>query len=330
MSVRDGLVNILADGELHSGSALAAALGVSRSAVWKQAHRLGELGLELRASGARGYRLAQPLELLDKARILENLDDVTRSGCEQLDVLGVTASTNALLAAAPAPSPGHWRGALAEFQTGGRGRRGRRWVSPFASGLCLSISWCFGSAPRDLPALSLAAGVAVCRALTALGITDLALKWPNDVLRSGAKLAGILVDVDGDSRGPLRSIIGVGLNVSVPSALGAAVAAEGGRPPAGLEGALRDGDVSRNALAAALFGALARILQDFSRDGFAPLATEWRGQDYLAGRSIGVRHGAAELQGIARGIAADGALLVEGPQGIAPVFNGDVTLRTGS
>ncbi len=326
MSVRDGLVHILADGELHSGSALAAALGVSRSAVWKQVHRLGELGLVIQTG--RGYRLSSPLELLDSARITAGLDSETRAACTRLDVRAVTGSTNAVLAAEPAPAPGEWRGVLAEFQTGGRGRRGRRWVSPFGSGLCLSVSWCFATAPRDLPALSLAAGVAVSRALARVGATGMALKWPNDVLWGGSKLAGILVDVDGDSRGPLRAVIGIGLNLSVPDALTQAIVAEGGLPPAGLDRAVPGGEVPRNVLAAEVLCALYRVLRDFSRSGFAPLAEEWRRQDFLWGHTVTVRGGQEEVGGIARGIAADGALLVECPEGLAAVFNGEVSLRT--
>lgn len=328
MSVREELVRILADGRLHSGSAVAAALGVSRSAVWKQVHRLADLGLEIRAEGRRGYCLTRAIEFLDGDKILGSLDAETRAACEGLEVLLVTGSTSTALAARPIPSPGAWRGVLAEYQTGGRGRRGRRWASPFGSGLCLSVSWCFATAPRELPALSLAAGIAVGRALGACGATGMALKWPNDVVVAGAKLAGILVDVEGDSRGPLRAIVGVGLNISVPDSLVAAVAAQGGLAPAGLERAVPGGTVQRNAVAAQLLRSLYQVLRDFAQQGFGPLADEWRRHDFLCGRPVTVRQGTEEVVGIAMGIAADGALLVERPEGIAAVFNGDVTLRT--
>jgi BirA family biotin operon repressor/biotin-[acetyl-CoA-carboxylase] ligase len=327
MRSRGKLVRILADGRLHSGAALATELGVSRSAVWKQVHRLGELGLEVIAAGRAGYRLHRPLELLDEAHIGELLEEPARRACEALQVLDVATSTSALLAAVAPPGAGLWRAALAEFQTGGRGRRGRRWLSPYASGLCLSISWCFPAVPRDLPALSLAAGVAVGRALSACGARRLALKWPNDVVVDGAKLAGILVDVDGESRGPLRAIVGIGINLAAPASLAAAVAAEGGATPAGLEDSA-GARIARNACAAAVLSALYRVLREFGELGFAPVADEWRRQDFLRGRAVTVRQGEETVGGIARGIAADGALLVERPEGIASVLNGDVTLRT--
>ena len=330
MSLRDHLIRALADGEVHSGSALAAALGVSRSAVWKQIHRLADLGFDVQASGGRGYRLAGALELLDRERIARHLDEETRATCEQLDVTSVTASTSAALIGQAGPAVGMWRGALAEYQTGGRGRRGRRWVSPFGTGLCVSVSWCFASAPRDLPALALAAGIGVTRALAAAGAGGLTLKWPNDIVLAGRKLGGILVDVDGDSRGPLRAVVGVGLNLWAPVTLARAVAGEGGLPPGGLDGAVPGGRVERNALAAGLIVSLCRILREFARFGFASMADEWRRQDFLCGQPVTVRNGAEEISGVACGIAADGALLLDRPDGIAAIRNGDITLRAGA
>jgi BirA family biotin operon repressor/biotin-[acetyl-CoA-carboxylase] ligase len=327
MGVRDELIRALADGRVHSGRDLAAALGVSRSAVWKQAHRLGALGLELAVEGRRGYRLLRPVELLDAARISAALEGPARATCESLRVAGVIDSTSARLAAEPAPAPGAWRAILAEFQTGGRGRRGRRWLSPYGSGLCLSVAWSFVGAPRELPALSLAAGIAVVRALAAAGAVGLALKWPNDVVLGGAKLGGLLVDVDGDARGPLRAVVGAGINLAVPAGLAAGLAGEAGLPPAALEDALPGAAGRRNELAARLCSALAQVLAQFSGDGFGPFADEWRRHDWLFGRSVSIRQDGNEATGVARGIAPDGALLVEGPGGLAAVLSGDVTVR---
>jgi BirA family biotin operon repressor/biotin-[acetyl-CoA-carboxylase] ligase len=328
MIARDRLVGLLADGKFHSGGALAAALGVTRSAVWKQIHRLGDLGLEVIVESGRGYRLAAPLELLARDAILETLDPQTRGACEQLEVVAILPSTSAALAEQPMPAPGMWRAVLAEFQTAGRARRGRRWLSPFGGGLCLSLSWCFASVPKDFPALSLAAGIAARRAIAATGSPALSLKWPNDVLINDAKLAGILVDVDGDARGPLRAIIGVGLNLSVPDGLVGAVVADGGLRPGSIDQCGPEvGQISRNELAARLIGGLFGILRAYPTQGFAPLADEWRRHDYLRGRPVTVSGGAQPISGVARGVAADGALLVEGRDGVAAVLGGEVTLR---
>lgn len=327
MLTRDALIGALADGRIHSGSSLALALGLSRSAVWKQVHRLGEIGLEIDVVPGRGYRLREPLDLLDQASIQAAVGVMAMAGCESLEVAGITESTSAALIAASSPAVGRWRALLAEYQSAGRGRRGRRWVSPYASGLCLSLAWSFATAPRDLPALSLAVGVAVRRTLAACGAGAVQLKWPNDVVLGGAKLGGILVDVDGDARGPLRAVVGLGLNLTVPDSLRQAVLAEAGLPPGGLDAAVLAQAGGRNGLAAALLAAIHDLLAAFARHGFAPLADEWRRHDHLCGQTVTVRSGATEATGVARGIAADGALLVEGPAGIAAVFAGDVTLR---
>lgn len=330
MSTREALLGALAGGEVRSGSALAASLGLSRAAVWKQVRRLRELGLDIHAVAGHGYRLAHPLDLLDRSRIMSGLAAAARLACESLEVAGVISSTSAALVAAPAPAAGSWRCLLAEYQTAGRGRRGRRWLSPYGGGLCLSLAWSFAAAPRDLPALSLAAGVAACRTLAVVGAGPVQLKWPNDVLLGGAKLAGILVDVDGDARGPLRAVVGLGLNLVVPAGLRQDVVDDGGMAPVELDPAVVAAMGGRNALAAALIGSMHGVLAGFAVDGFAPLAEEWRRHDYLCGRPVTITTGAARIAGIAAGIAADGALLVEGPEGIGAVYAGDVTLRDGS
>ncbi|MCC7257018.1 MAG: biotin--[acetyl-CoA-carboxylase] ligase [Gammaproteobacteria bacterium] len=327
MSAGDPLVRILADGEPHSGAALAAALGITRSGVWKQVQRLAGLGLNIEAQAGRGYRLATPLELLDGDAILTALSSQARASCAGIEIVSVTGSTSADLLAAPTPVAGTWRARLAEYQALGRGRRGRLWHSPYGSGLCLSLAWVYASAPRDLPALSLALGVGAHRALEAAGARGVALKWPNDVVLGGAKLAGILVDVDGDSRGPLRVVAGIGLNLAVPPALAGAVAAEGGLAPAGLDAALAGRPVARNALAAGLLGAWVEVLQSFAGAGFVAFADGWRRQDFLFGRAVTITGPDGTRAGVARGIAADGALLIESRDGLASVYAGDVTVR---
>ncbi|MBM4196705.1 MAG: biotin--[acetyl-CoA-carboxylase] ligase [Gammaproteobacteria bacterium] len=325
MSLRPALIRALADGDLHSGASLAVRLGVSRSAVWKQVHQLADVGLEVVVEGRRGYRLPRQLELLDRERLLAAAGSSARDACDNLQVAGIIESTNVALAAVAPPPPGCWQGLVAEFQTGGRGRRGRRWHSPYGSGLCLSFGWSFATAPRELPALSLGAAVAVSRALAASGVEGHGLKWPNDIVLGGAKLAGLLVDVDGDARGPLRVIVGIGINFSVSGELAAAVQADGGLAPAGLLDA--NPALGRNALAGGIFRSLHEVLAGFAESGFAPWAAEWRARDACAGREVTVRHDGEELQGVSRGIGPDGALLLEQSTGVVRVFSGDVSLR---
>jgi BirA family biotin operon repressor/biotin-[acetyl-CoA-carboxylase] ligase len=323
------LLTLLADGAWHSGVRLGAALGLSRAAIWKQIRALRTTGLEIAADRRRGYRLNAPLQLLDAGAIRASLDPQVHSALTRLDVLLIAASTSECLAAIPAPAPGTLLACAAEYQTGGRGRRGRRWFSPLGRGLCLSVSWCYEVAPRDLGALGLVIGVAVAEALAALfPRASVQLKWPNDIVAHGGKLGGILVDVTGEAGGPLRVVIGIGMNVQASPGLVAEVGADGGNlPPAALDALVADRNISRNQLAGQLLNALHRNLSEFASAGFAAFAPRWRARDYLLGQSVSISTGSQTISGIARGIADDGALLLDVGERLMPFFSGDVTLR---
>jgi BirA family biotin operon repressor/biotin-[acetyl-CoA-carboxylase] ligase len=323
------LLVLLADGAWHTGVRLGAALGLSRAAIWKQIRALRTTGLEIVADRHSGYRLNAPLQLLDAGAIRASLDPQLQSALVRLDVLLITASTSQYLAATPAPAPGTMLACVAEYQTGGRGRRGRRWFSPLGRGLCLSVSWCYEVAPRDLAALGLVVGVAVAEALSTLVPREVVqLKWPNDIVAHGGKLGGILVDVTGEAGGPLRVVIGVGVNVQASPGLVAEVDADGGNlRPAALDTLVPGRAVSRNQLAGQLLNALHRNLSEFAIAGFVAFAPRWRARDYLLGQSVTISTGSQILSGIARGITDDGALLLAVGERLMPVFSGDVTLR---
>ena len=325
MRIKEGLLQLLADGAVHSGADLARTLNCSRTAVWKQLHGLRSVGLEVVTARGRGYRLERPLELLDPRAIIGALN--AEVGVESLDVYSITDSTSERLRPMSAPAPGRIRAALAEYQSGGRGRRGRPWLSPFGSGLCLSVSWGFTVVPPALPALSLATGVAVNRALSPLRPSGLGLKWPNDIVAGGGKLGGILVDVHGESGGPITVVIGVGINIDVPEQLRCQLSREDGLPPAGLREAGCGDELSRNALAASMIEELQAMLMEFGRSGFAGFTDEWRTFDYLRGRQVTVSAGANTYTGTAVGIGADGALLLDENGKLRTVISGEVTLR---
>lgn len=326
---RHALLTLLADGAWHTGVQLGADLGLSRAAIWKQIRALRNTGLTVVADRRRGYRLGAPLELLAEDPIRKVLSPETKAALARMDVLLTTASTSEILATMPAPAPGAMFVCVAEYQSGGRGRRGRRWFSPLGHGLCLSVSWCYEVAPRDLAALGLVIGVAVAEALVSVvPPAAVQLKWPNDIVANGGKLGGILVDVAGEAGGPLRVVVGIGLNVRVSPALGAEVDADGGNlRPATLDELVPGKQVSRNQLAGSLLNALYRNLSEFAGSGFAAFAPRWRSWDYLLGQAVNVSIGLQTLNGVARGIADDGALLVEAGNVLKPVFAGDVTLR---
>lgn len=325
MTRRGELLRLLADGSLRSGEELASALSISRAAVWKQLHQLPEVGVEIVARPGQGYRLARPIELLDATAIRHALPQWPAERLRHLEVLEETGSTSDRLLAVNDLPPGRFDACLAEFQTAGRGRRGRQWLAPYASGLCLSVNWSFREAPAALSALSLAAGVAVLRALSRLGVRGTALKWPNDIVQGGRKLGGVLIDLRGEAAGPAYVVVGVGLNVRLPPATLAVIAA-GGIEATDL--ASLGSPVRRIELAAALVGEFALMLEEFRARGMTAFADEWRAADSLADRRVRVLQEGCEFEGRARGVDADGALLVEAEGGQRRVLSGEVSVRS--
>lgn len=315
----------LCDGQFHSGEDLARALGVTRSAVWKAANALRDLGAPMEAVRNRGYRFPVASEVLSANSIREALSRTIREKLTRLDVAWSTGSTNTELLERANPPYGSAEVLLAEFQTAGRGRRGRSWLAPPGGAVCLSLSWTFPEVPRDVGALSLAIGVCVLRALAALGVRDAQLKWPNDVLVGACKLGGILIDLRAESAGPAAAVVGIGMNVTLGAELLAQISAIGLQ--ATDLASVAPGAVSRNALAAGIIECCVRGLLEFERQGLQPFVEEWRCADALRGRFVTLHMPDDTVPGIARGIDLSGALLVETPRGLQKFFSGEVTVR---
>ena len=285
----------LADGQFHSGQELARSLGVSRSAIWKAAHKLRELGSTLHAVRNRGYRLAGGGDPLNADLIRDGISKSLRARVRHLEVSWTVSSTNTVLLERSAPPLGECDVALAEFQSAGRGRRGRTWLASPGGAVCLSLSWTFAQLPRDVGSLSLAIGVCVLRALRRLGVPELHLKWPNDVLLGDAKLGGILIELRAEASGPACAVIGIGLNVALGAALIRQISATG-LPAADLTrvGIPRP---ARNAIAAHIIDACMAGLLDFEREGLRAFMEEWRRADALRGRAVSVMNGEERTRG---------------------------------
>jgi BirA family biotin operon repressor/biotin-[acetyl-CoA-carboxylase] ligase len=315
----------LTDGRFHSGEELARALGVTRSAVWKGANALRKLGTPLHAVRNRGYRLSVASEPLDSARIRGRISRGVRERLARLDVAWSVGSTNTELLGRDNPAVGRAEALLAEFQTAGRGRRGRAWLAPPGGAVCFSLSWTFPAVPHDAGALSLAIGVCVLRALEEHAVAELRLKWPNDILLGDRKLGGILIELRAESAGPACAVVGVGLNMALSPELLETIAATG------LEatdlGSGTSAPLSRNAIAAAVIEACVLGLVQFQQEGLGPFIKDWREADALRGRAVAVQTGENRTRGIARGIDLSGALLVETPNGLRKFFSGEVTVR---
>ncbi|MGE5526067.1 MAG: biotin--[acetyl-CoA-carboxylase] ligase [Rhodospirillaceae bacterium] len=315
------VLRALADGDFHSGEALAQAAEMSRASVWHAIRELESAGLTVYKVRGRGYRLARPIDLLDIAAIRKALGE--HAGDFHVDVADSVESTNtALLQRAAAGAP-HASVLAAEAQTAGRGRMGRAWQSGIGGGLTFSVLWRFEQGAGWLGGLSLAAGIAGVRVLRRYGIDDAGLKWPNDILWRGCKLAGILIEMQGDALGPSAAIIGMGINVRLVPAVRDRI----DNAVADIEAACGRA-VDRNRLLAELLVELRSVLDGFGREGLAPLREEWRGYHLYEGRRVVVKRPDGRAQrGVAVGIADDGALLLETPNGIECYHSGEVSLR---
>ena len=326
MSARARLLQQLADGRFHSGQRIAAALGVTRTAVWKQVQRLeSELGIRVDAVRGRGYRLATPLELLDTDRVRAELGSDSEKALQSLRLLATTTSTNAEANRDLPQISNRAKVWLAEHQTEGRGRRGRPWVSTFGENLYLSLAWRFELPMSELAGLSLVAGVVVAEVLAKLGLVGHRLKWPNDVLVDNRKLAGILVEVAGEAGGPASAVIGIGVNFHVSALAGSQI----DQPWIDLR-QTNAAQVSRNRLAGRLVDALIAACDLFAVERLGPFIDRWQAFDTLHGQPVRILRGTESIEGIYRGIAPSGAVLIENHAGLSEHHAGEVSLRGGT
>lgn len=316
----------LARGVAVSGSVLAARLGVTRAAVWKQVESLRASGLAVSADCASGYRLDAPLDLLDLKLIGAELGARERSRLGEIALHWQLDSTSSELLRRVASDPRDGLVCLAEIQNRGRGRRGRRWHMPLGGGVALSLLKRFEGGIATLAGLSLVAGVAAVHALADLGIGGVGLKWPNDLVARGAKLGGILVELGGDSMGPCHAVIGIGINVRIDAARGAAI----DQPWIDLT-TLADGDPpARNRLVARLLAHLVDAFDRFAISGFAAFADAYAQHDVLCGQPVNVLRAETSRHGIARGVDKRGALRVAFADGERAVDSGEVSIRAES
>lgn len=303
----DELLAALARPGGASGSELAERFGVTRAAVWKRIGTLRAAGLPVEAIAGRGYRLAQSPDLLDAAAIRAALPAGARVLLASLAVDAEVDSTSSALLRDAASGAASGSVRLAERQTAGRGRRGRRWLSPVAANVYLSVLWRFGGGLSSLAGVSVAAGVAVAQALQAGGVAELRLKWPNDLVLGGRKLGGILVDAAGEWQGPCHAVVGIGINVRMPAAVGAVI----DQPWTDLAQALAPAaPPARNAVAAALLGGLLPALVRFDAEGLAAFRAGFESLDALAGHALDVHDGGAPWVARAAGLCDDGRLRV--------------------
>ena len=262
---------------------------------------------------------------LDAELIRRSFSENPASTLDDLELFDSIDSTNTYLLAQPAPGAGRYRVAIADFQTSGRGRHDRRWLSPPGSGLCLSLAYTFAQRLEHLPGLTLALGLGIVGALRQLDIDGVDLKWPNDLIALDGKLGGLLTEIQAGQRDGVTVVVGIGLNVDLAERLDFAAESDG---------ALRAVDVksitaehpSREVIAAAIIEALYRTMTRFEEQGFGSFADEWQRHDWLNGREITVDVQGQQINGVAAGVAADGALLVDTGNEQVHVISGSIVM----
>jgi BirA family biotin operon repressor/biotin-[acetyl-CoA-carboxylase] ligase len=315
------MLRLLADGHFHSGEDLARRLGRTRATVSEALKSAGDLGLEVFSVPGRGYKLATPVEFLDASRIVEGLGPAAAR--VRLSLLDATESTSTHLAAMAQRGAPSGTCVAAEWQSAGRGRRGRAWQSALGDSLTFSILWRFERGAGHLAGLSLAVAVAAARALEHCGLKRVGVKWPNDLVADWKKLGGILVETSGDLLGPTAAIIGVGVNYRLGESLLSRI-----DQPAADAVSLAAVPPSRNALLAALVAELVATLERFEREGFAAFREAWKERHAYAGRRVTVlMPGSAPRVAQVLDIAEDGALVVSGEGVPSRLTAAEISLR---
>jgi len=320
----------LADGKFHSGEALATHFGVTRATIWNAVQHAQSLGVEVFSVRGRGYKLPQAIDFLDETEVIKAIGE--QRVWFKLEIMDEVPSTNTHLMQQAAKGAAHVTCIAAHVQSKGRGRRGRTWISHLGASLTFSLLWRFQCGAAALSGLSLAVGVALIRALNSLGVSNAQLKWPNDVLVSDGngsykKLAGILIDLQGDMDGPSSAVIGVGVNLNLPENVLksidqpaidlACVTANAGIAP-----------IEQSKLLGILLKNLAEVLSDFEQNGFLGVRDEWL--RYHAYQDKPVRMllpNGTDVQGVVKNVADDGILLVETALGLQRFSAGEISLK---
>ncbi|WDD98777.1 bifunctional biotin--[acetyl-CoA-carboxylase] ligase/biotin operon repressor BirA [Thalassomonas actiniarum] len=319
-SLREDLIRKLANGEFVSGEALGQQFGVSRAAVSKHINALADMGLDIFRVSGKGYKLARPLDLLSNDKIREAL--AANGLANTVEVHNLIDSTNSYLLRRLPNNLKQGQVCIAEYQSAGRGRRGRQWISPFGSHIYLSMYWQLEQGMSAAMGLSLVTALAVSDAISELLNIEVQLKWPNDIYLSGVKLAGILIDLEGQALGACHSVIGIGLNLAMPEQSAAQV----DQPWTDLKSHTQ-AVLDRNMLCSAIIKCLTRRLEQHQAFGLTPMVDEWLQQDFYLDKPVKLITGERVTSGICRGINNQGALLLETGGQVKAIYGGEVSLR---
>lgn len=315
------LLSLLPVSRPVSRAQLSREMGCDEQTITDHVRQLQALGVNIEENPDGGLVLQEAIELLDTPSILSAMDTRMRGVLKNIKILETLDSTSSALQRMPEQDR-HGAAVFAEHQSSGRGRRGRRWVSPFARNIYLSLGWQFQNQLAELGCLPLVVALAVSRALARAGLEGHRVKWPNDLLLNGRKLSGCLVDLQSDNRGPCQAVIGVGINVRMPES-----ELTGEIDQAWTDLASHLPGLSRNRLAGLLLEALFHDLAVFAEHGFEPFRPYWRQMDGLFGRQVSALIKNELTVGTAAGIDENGALLLDTGNKTLRLHSGEVSLH---
>lgn len=322
------LLPILADGRFYSGTELGERLNISRAAIWKGMQNLKDLGVGFDSVRGKGYRLHSPLVLLDSQTVAGSLNEDVACRVYSIETHFRIDSTNSELLRQFSQhqlqlDEHQVSVCLAESQAMGRGRRGREWLSPFGCNLYLSLARQFSNGLSCLEGMSLVTGLAVVRALESIGLAGVTVKWPNDILLDGKKLAGILLEMSSGAMGEYRIVTGVGINVS-PSPETMQVLEQ---PWTALSQHLPVAP-ERNLLASRVTEAIINVVDELQASGFDHFREEWDSIDAVRGRQVSLRlSDDSVISGQAMGVNNEGGLILNTSEGERVFNGGEISLK---
>jgi len=320
------ILAVLADGKFHSGEALAQRFGVTRATVYNAIQSVETLGITVFSVRGRGYRLPKPVTLLDADSIVQACGEY--APWFHVQVLAQVDSTNRYLMQESARGVAHATCVAAQIQTAGRGRRGRSWLSRLGGSLTFSLLWRFQCGAAGLSGLSLVVGLALVRALHEQGLTEVQLKWPNDLLvkHQGQwhKLGGILIELQGDMEGPSAAVIGIGLNLEIEPGMRQSI----DQPVLGLN-ELHGESMDPNRLLGHCLSQLAVHLNQFAEHGFAHFQQAWTHYHAFHQQAVNLHLANGQIvPGQVLGVAEEGSLLVETASGQQRFNAGEISVRS--
>lgn len=309
-----------------SGQDLANKFNVTRATIHNCILRIESLGIRVDRVRSLGYRLLQPLDLLDKSTILNKLPTQVKDRLSSMQCLQAVDSTNCVAGEFELPDSGQFSVVMAEIQSSGKGRRGRVWVSPYAANIYMSVVWPLQRPLYETGILSPGLAICILQALESLGVPHLGLKWPNDIYCDNKKLAGLLIECSGEVSGECKMVIGIGVNVLMSQVQDILIDQEW----TDIFSNVDDWKSTRNDVAAKLISSVIAGLSLFEKRYSIEWVDQWARWDVMKDMQVEIHSVGEKQTGIVRGIDASGCLLLETTQGLEKISAGDVSMRAQS